>query len=69
MVDQELANAAEQEQANTTMVGRGGVCDLESVAATHEDFGPEVLSQTGQDNIVGVLYAGKTKKGFGKWYG
>ena len=53
---------------NTAMVGRGAG-DLDSVAFTHEDFGPEVLCQNGLDNIVGVLYAGKTKKGFGKWNG
>ena len=66
MVEQELANSAEQEQGNTSMAGRGG-CDLESVAMTHEDFGPVLLNQSGLDNIVGVLYAGKTKKGFGKY--
>jgi hypothetical protein len=46
------------------MIGRG---DSESVAMTHEDFGPEAIGQTGEDSIVGVLYAGKTKKGFGEW--
>lgn len=37
-----------------------------SVAFTHEDFGPVLIDQKGEDNIVSVLYAGKTKKGFGK---
>lgn len=54
----------ESEIANTSMIGRG---DSESVAMTHEDFGPEAIGQTGEDSIVGVLYAGKTKKGFGEW--
>lgn len=53
----------ESEIANTSMIGRG---DSESVAMTHEDFGPEAIGQTGEDSIVGVLYAGKTKKGFGE---
>lgn len=45
------------------MAGKRG--DLESVAFTHEDFGPEAIDHNGEDNIVSVLYAGKTKKGFG----
>jgi hypothetical protein len=56
-----LAKLVEQEQANTTM-------GQESTAFTHEDFGPEQIDQKGEDNIVSVLYAGKTKKGFGKLY-
>jgi hypothetical protein len=61
-----LAKLVEQEQANTTM-GQD-INDMESTAFTHEDFGPEQIDQKGEDNIVSVLYAGKTKKGFGKLY-
>jgi hypothetical protein len=59
-----LAKLVEQEQANTKM-GQD-INDVESTAFTHEDFGPEQIDQKGEDNIVSVLYAGKTKKGFGK---
>jgi hypothetical protein len=58
-----LAKLVEQEQANTKM-GQD-INDMESTAFTHEDFGPEQINQKGEDNIVSVLYAGKTKKGFG----
>jgi hypothetical protein len=61
-----LAKLVEQEQANTTM-GQD-INDMESTAFTHEDFGPEQIDQKGEDNIVSVLYAGKTKKGFGTLY-
>lgn len=60
-----LAKLVEQEQANTKMSQESG--DTESVAFTHEDFGPEQIDQKGEDNIVSVLYAGKTKRGFGEY--
>lgn len=59
-----LSKLVEEELGNTVMAGRRG--DLESVAFTHEDFGPETIDHNGEDNIVSVLYAGKTKKGFGE---